>query len=87
MLTSRVRCLLLKEISLFWMKMFAGFSKDDIVYVDLAFSNLDDIGEVNEVYGRLFPINRPARTIYEAAKLPFGAKVKVQAVAMKSSIE
>jgi 2-iminobutanoate/2-iminopropanoate deaminase len=63
----------------------AGFNKDDIVYVDLAFSNLDDIGEVNEVYGRLFPVHRPARTIYEAAKLPFGAKVKVQAVAMKSS--
>ncbi len=63
----------------------AGFAKDDIAYVDLAFSNLDDISEVNEVYGRLFPINRPARTIYEAAKLPFGAKIKVQAVAIRSN--
>jgi len=60
----------------------AGFAKEDIVYVDLAFSNLDELPEVNQLYGKLF-VNRPARTIYEVAKLPFGAKVKVQAIAMK----
>lgn len=60
----------------------AGFSKADIVYVDLAFADLDELQEVNALYGELFH-NRPARTIYQAAKLPFGAKVKVQAVAIK----
>lgn len=61
----------------------AGFLRSDIVYVDLAFTNLQrDIAEVNELYGELFD-PRPARTIYEAAALPFGAKVKVQAVAMR----
>ena len=60
----------------------AGFKKEDIVYVDLAFSDLNELPEVNQLYGELFK-NRPARTIYEAAKLPFGAKVKVQAIAMK----
>lgn len=60
----------------------AGFKRDDIVYVDLAFSNLEDLPDVNALYGELFT-QRPARTIYEAAKLPFGAKVKVQAIAMK----
>jgi len=60
----------------------AGFAKEDIVYVDLAFSNLDELPEVNQLYGKLF-VNRPARTIYEVANLPFGAKVKVQAIAMK----
>lgn len=62
----------------------AGFSKNDIVYVDLAFSDLDELSEVNELYGELFD-QPPARTIYEAAKLPFGAKVKVQAIAMKEA--
>ncbi|MCU9848803.1 Rid family hydrolase [Defluviimonas sp. WL0024] len=62
-----------------------GFAREEIVYVDIAFSNLDDVGEVNAVYGRLFPVNRPARTIYQAARLPFGGKVKVQAVAMRAS--
>lgn len=60
----------------------AGFSRDDIVYVDLAFSDLDDLKEVNALYGELFaPGHRPARTVYEAARLPFGGKIKVQAVA------
>ena len=61
----------------------AGFTKRDIVYVDIAFANLDrDIAAVNEVYAALFE-DWPARTIYEAKKLPFGAKVKVQAIAMR----
>jgi 2-iminobutanoate/2-iminopropanoate deaminase len=70
---------------IFMIAEHAGFSRDEIVYVDLAFANIDDIVEVNAVYGRLFPINRPARTIYEAAKLPFGAKIKVQAIAVRST--
>ena len=60
----------------------AGFSRDEIVYVDIAFSDLDELPEVNALYEELFS-QPPARTIYQAAKLPFGAKVKVQAIAMK----
>jgi 2-iminobutanoate/2-iminopropanoate deaminase len=63
----------------------AGFSPDNIVYVDIAFADLErDLAEVNEVCRTRFS-QFPARTIYEAAKLPFGAKVKVQAIAMKDS--
>ncbi len=62
----------------------AGFGCGDIVYVDLAFQNLDDLAEVNRLYGALFAEGRrPARTVYQAARLPFGAKVKVQAVAAR----
>ena len=60
----------------------AGFERDDIVYVDLAFADLDDLPEVNALCGELFA-EPPARTIHQAAKLPFGAKVKVQAIAMR----
>ena len=60
----------------------AGFDRSDIVYVDLAFADLDELPEVNALYGELFD-PRPARTIYQAAKLPFGAKVKIQAIAMR----
>lgn len=59
----------------------AGFGREDISYVDIAFQNLDrDLPEVNALYGALFN-PRPARTIYQVAALPFGAKIKVQAVA------
>lgn len=60
----------------------AGFEPNEIVYVDLAFADLDDLPAVNELYGELFE-QRPARTVYQAAQLPCGAKVKVQAIAMK----
>ncbi len=61
----------------------AGFLRSDIVFVDLAFINLNrDLFEVNQLFDQLFD-PRPARTIYQAAELPFSAKVKVQAVAMR----
>ena len=63
----------------------AGFARTDIVCVDLAFIDLADVTEVNVLYGELFLVGqRPARTIYQAAKLPFGGKVKVQAVAARA---
>ncbi|MCE8008363.1 RidA family protein [Aestuariivita sp.] len=63
----------------------AGFHADDIVYVDIAFADIErDLAEVNDVCRQRF-LRYPARTVYEAAKLPFGAKIKIQAVAMKDS--
>jgi len=63
----------------------AGFDKSEIVYVDIAFSDLTEVQYVNDIYMDLFPEGkRPARTIYEAAALPFGGKIKVVATAVKS---
>lgn len=62
----------------------AGFDKSEIVYIDIAFSDLAKLEEVNQIYMTLFPKGkRPARTVYEAAKLPFGGKVKIVATAAK----
>ncbi len=70
--------------SVFRIAEAAGFARDDIVYVDIAFADLADVKEVNGLYAELFAEGRrPARTIYQAAKLPFGGKVKVQAVAAR----
>jgi|SRR5688572_26513273 len=64
----------------------AGFSKDDIVYVDVAFIDLADLPQVNALFGELFPEGRrPARTVYQAAALPYSGKVKVQAVAVRET--
>ena len=60
----------------------AGFAREEIVYIDLAFADLDDLPEVNTAYARHFP-DAPARTVYEAKRLPYGARIKVQAVAQK----
>lgn len=62
----------------------AGFERADIVYIDIAFTDLADVHEVNALCAELFPQGRrPARTIYQAAMLPFGGKIKVQAVAAR----
>ncbi|MEM7048545.1 MAG: RidA family protein [Acidobacteriota bacterium] len=62
----------------------AGFSKEEIVFVDLAFADLSELEPVNQLYCELFPAGRrPARTIYEAARLPFDGKIKVTATAAR----
>ena len=64
----------------------AGFERDDLVFVDVAFADLAAVPEVNAVFAELFPPDRrPARTIYQAGALPFGGKVKVMGVAMKEA--
>ena len=61
-----------------------NFSKEDIVFIDLAFIDLKDIAEINQLYDSLFETNRkPARTVYQAAALPFDGKIKVMAIAIK----
>ncbi len=63
----------------------AGFDKRHIAYIDIAFADLNDLNEVNALYMSLFPEGkRPARTVYEAARLPFDGKVKVVATAAKA---
>ncbi len=62
----------------------AGFKKDDVVFIDIAFDNLDDLPQVNQLYTQLFPEHkRPARTIYQAEALPFGGKIKITGTAVK----
>ena len=59
-----------------------GFDVGDIVYVDVAFSDIDrDLSGLNAVYKSRFT-NYPAQTIYQATRLPFDAKIEVQAIAM-----
>lgn len=70
--------------NLFAVLAAANFCKEDIVFVDIAFSDLNDIVSVNPYFDSLFAVNRkPARTIYQAAALPMDAKIKVLTVAIK----
>ncbi len=63
----------------------ADFDKDDVVFIDIAFNDLNDLPEINQLYMELFPEGkRPARTIYQAEALPFGGKVKITGTAVKN---
>jgi 2-iminobutanoate/2-iminopropanoate deaminase len=51
---------------------------------DMAFIDLTDISVINPLFDSLFPDNKkPARTVYQAAALPYGGKIKVTAIAIK----
>lgn len=64
----------------------AGFSIKDITFVDIAFTDLADLAQVNGLFAELFPEGmRPARTVYQAAALPYGGRVKVMAVAIRDA--
>ena len=66
----------------------AGFGVHEIVFIDIAFLDLADLPDVNALYAELFPEGRrPARTVYQAAALPHGGRIKVQAVAVKETGE
>ena len=62
----------------------AGFDKDDMAFIDIAFDDLKDLPDINELYMEQFPEGRrPARTIYQAEALPFGGKIKITGTAVK----
>jgi 2-iminobutanoate/2-iminopropanoate deaminase len=62
----------------------SGFDRSDIVFIDIAFDNLNNLPEINKLYLQLFPEHkRPARTIYQAAALPYGGKIKITGTAVK----
>ncbi len=62
----------------------ADFGIEDTVFIDIAFTSLDDLPQINDLYIALFPENRrPARTVYEVNKLPFGGKIKIAGTAVK----
>ncbi|MBB4131389.1 MULTISPECIES: RidA family protein [unclassified Xanthomonas] len=64
----------------------AGFAREDLTFIDIAFIDLADLPEVNALYIALFAQGRrPARTIYQAAALPYGGRIKVMGVAIRDT--
>lgn len=64
----------------------AGFSVEEFVYMQCVLADIADYSELNEWWRRQFPdaSNAPARFTFQAAGLPFGAKIEIQAVAAHS---
>ena len=56
---------------------FAGVVKTTVFLADM-----NDFAAMNEVYGRYFTENPPARATVQAARLPRDARVEIEAVAL-----
>ena len=59
----------------------AGASFATVVKTTIFLADLQDFGNVNEVYARYFPSQPPARATVQAAGLPRGALIEIEAIA------
>jgi 2-iminobutanoate/2-iminopropanoate deaminase len=61
----------------------AGAGLDSVLKTTIYVKDLGDFGKVNEIYGRYFSSNPPARATVEVARLPRDVKVEIDAIAFR----
>ena len=62
-----------------------GHTLDDVVKTTVYLADLAEMDLVNEVYARYFPAPHPARATVQVAGLPAGARVEIEAIAVRSA--
>jgi 2-iminobutanoate/2-iminopropanoate deaminase len=60
----------------------AGVEMAQIVKTTVFLADMNDFTAMNEVYGKYFAENPPARATVQAARLPKDAKVEIEAIAV-----
>jgi 2-iminobutanoate/2-iminopropanoate deaminase len=61
----------------------AGYSFDNVVKCSIFVKDMGHFGQINEVYGRYFVQNPPARETVEVARLPKDVRVEISCIAYK----
>ena len=61
----------------------AGTGLGAVVKTTVFLADMNDFAAMNEVYGRHFPDEPPARSTVEAARLPRDARVEIDAIAVR----
>ncbi|MTI46522.1 MAG: RidA family protein [Firmicutes bacterium] len=59
-----------------------GASLTDVVKVNIYIKDMNQFGDINEVYGEFFNEHKPARACVEVARLPLDGNVEIEAVAV-----
>jgi 2-iminobutanoate/2-iminopropanoate deaminase len=60
----------------------AGAGFDDVVKTTVFLADMNDFVAMNDVYGRYFSENKPARATVQAARLPKDARVEIDCIAV-----
>ncbi len=58
-----------------------GATMDSVVKTTVFLKDMGEFAQMNEVYGRYFPANAPARATVEAARLPRDVRVEIDCIA------
>jgi len=61
----------------------ADMSLNHVVHCRVYLTDINDYGQVNEIYARYFGENSPAREAMQVAALPRGARVEISCVAVR----
>lgn len=61
----------------------AGYSFRDVVKSTCLLSDMINFKAMNEVYGKYYPDNQPARAAFAVKDLPLGALIEIETIAMK----
>lgn len=61
----------------------AGYTFRDVVKSVCLLSDMDNFAAMNEVYGSYYDIDSPARAAFGVVRLPLGALIEIETVAVK----
>jgi 2-iminobutanoate/2-iminopropanoate deaminase len=61
----------------------AGCSWADVAKTTIFLADIGDFAAVNAIYGRVMPDPPPARSTFAAGALPKGARVEIEAIAVR----
>lgn len=59
----------------------AGTALANVVKTTVFLADMSDFAAMNEVYGRFFNENKPARATVQAARLPRDARIEIECIA------
>ena len=59
----------------------AGTDLSSVIKATVFLADIQDFSAMNEIYGAYFPSNPPARSAFQVAALPLGAKVEIEVIA------
>ena len=60
----------------------AGASLQSVVKTTVFLADMNDFAKMNDVYGRYFAVNPPARSTVEVSKLPRNVRVEIDLIAL-----
>ena len=60
----------------------AGASFENVVKTTVFIKDMNEFGQINEIYAKYFGENKPARACVEVARLPRDVKVEIEVIAV-----
>ncbi|OXB61426.1 hypothetical protein ASZ78_004458 [Callipepla squamata] len=65
----------------------AGCDYDNVVKTTVLMADIKDFNDMNDIYKQYFSSNFTARAAFQVAALPKGARIEIEAVAIKGPIQ